>query len=154
MKIKLDVFGERVIQLQAPEGSVQFKNYVAMQSTVPRSLHASSSITYEFSFSRILDQSVNQRELYLSSVDPLVSRFHNDATNSLVFCYGVTNSGKTYTLFGVLSYFHLKSSLILVCRLIYNYRRKDAAGTCAASSVRHICQHQGKQRSLRADCPQ
>lgn len=117
-KIKLDVIGDRVVQLQAPEGSVQFKNYVAMQTTVPRSLQASSSITYEFAFSRILDQSVSQRELYLSSVDPLVSRFHLDASNSLVFCYGVTNSGKTYTLFGASCFFIL---YIYVVYLILYY---------------------------------
>lgn len=111
IKIKFDVIGDRVVQLQAPEGSVQFKNYVAMQSAVPRSLHSSSTITYEFAFSRVLDQSIGQRELYLSSVGPQLSRFHLDASNSLVFCYGVTNSGKSYTLFGALpfDYHNLRS---------------------------------------------
>lgn len=55
-----------------------------------------------FIFSHIYDTDTSQKELFHDSVIPIMADFF-DGQNCLVFSYGVTNSGKTFTITGTLS---------------------------------------------------
>nr|XP_039261212.1 kinesin-like protein KIF20B isoform X1 [Styela clava] len=52
-----------------------------------------------FTFTKIFDQATSQKEFYRETSHPLVQDFI-DGNNALIFTYGVTNAGKTYTLQG------------------------------------------------------
>ena len=53
----------------------------------------------DYVFTRVFDQSCGQSEVYAATAAPLVKKIF-DGTSGLVFCYGVTNAGKSYTVMG------------------------------------------------------
>ncbi|CAD8149610.1 unnamed protein product [Paramecium pentaurelia] len=53
-----------------------------------------------FAFSQIYDQNSTQRNLHQEYVIPLIKDIFEKQKGGLVFTYGVTNSGKTYTIIG------------------------------------------------------
>ena len=57
-----------------------------------------SNVT-ECQFSQVFDEDVNQKDLFVKVAKPLVNDLVN-GKNGLLFTYGVTNSGKTYTMTG------------------------------------------------------
>jgi kinesin family protein 20 len=73
----------------APKDSHTFKN----------STHGNSKANYKFTFSKIFPETTTQKEFFDSSTLGTVKDFI-DGQNCLVFTYGVTNSGKTYTIQG------------------------------------------------------
>lgn len=50
-------------------------------------------------FSRVFDSNSQQNEVFDHTAGPLLQRFF-DGENSVVFAYGMTNAGKTYTIQG------------------------------------------------------
>lgn len=52
-----------------------------------------------FTFTKIFDHTTGQKEFYTETAHPLVQDFI-DGNNALIFTYGVTNAGKTYTIQG------------------------------------------------------
>ena len=58
--------------------------------------------TQRFIFSHIYDGDYRQKELFHDSTLPIITDFF-DGQNCLIFSYGVTNSGKTYTITGMLN---------------------------------------------------
>lgn len=52
-----------------------------------------------FAFSKIYDKESLQKEIFVESVVPILENFFA-GQDSLIFAYGVTNSGKTYTVTG------------------------------------------------------
>jgi len=59
-----------------------------------------SSDVQELKFSRVFEPETSQEGLYVEVGRPLVERFVEEAQNVLLFAYGITNSGKTYTMLG------------------------------------------------------
>eukprot|EP00474_Spongospora_subterranea_P009537 CRZ09995.1 hypothetical protein [Spongospora subterranea] len=53
-----------------------------------------------FKFSEIFDATASQETIYQKTAAPLVKSLLDDHRNSLIFTYGITNSGKTYTVEG------------------------------------------------------
>ncbi|CAD8067000.1 unnamed protein product [Paramecium sonneborni] len=53
-----------------------------------------------FTFSQIYDQNSTQRNLHQEYVIPMIKDIFEKQKGALVFTYGVTNSGKTYTIIG------------------------------------------------------
>uniref|UniRef100_A0A8C4RC69 Kinesin motor domain-containing protein n=1 Tax=Eptatretus burgeri TaxID=7764 RepID=A0A8C4RC69_EPTBU len=53
----------------------------------------------QFTFTQVFSPSVSQQKLYDATMCDMVRDFMN-GTNTLIFAYGVTNSGKTYTIQG------------------------------------------------------
>ncbi|CAD8155256.1 unnamed protein product [Paramecium octaurelia] len=53
-----------------------------------------------FAFSQIYDQNSTQRNLHQEYVIPMIKDIFEKQKGGLVFTYGVTNSGKTYTIIG------------------------------------------------------
>ena len=91
----------------APADSHTFKN----------SLHGCGKIKHKFTFSRIFDQTTSQKDFFDETVLGTVKDFI-DGQNCLIFTYGVTNSGKTYTIQG-------KLLIFLFCKLLhYNNKFK------------------------------
>ncbi|TNN65113.1 Kinesin-like protein KIF20A [Liparis tanakae] len=79
----------QTVTLKAPKGSATMKS---SEKGIGMSLH-------KFSFSQICGQEVTQSELFEDTVKRQMSDFL-DGKNALIFSYGVTNAGKTYTIQG------------------------------------------------------
>ena len=70
-------------------------------SRVYKTLSKSTSKGSEqFIFSHIFGKTASQKELFDESVVPVLEDFF-DGQDCLIFAYGVTNSGKTYTVTGI-----------------------------------------------------
>ncbi|CAN0171427.1 unnamed protein product, partial [Ectocarpus sp. 13 AM-2016] len=53
----------------------------------------------DFGFTRVFSSEAGQAETYESTMRPLVDDVFS-AQNALLFAYGMTNAGKTYTVLG------------------------------------------------------
>ncbi|XP_054621734.1 kinesin-like protein KIF20A isoform X2 [Dunckerocampus dactyliophorus] len=78
-----------MVTLQAPKGSATMKS---SEKGIGMSLH-------KFCFSQIYGPATTQAELYKHTVKSQLSGFL-DGENALIFSYGVTNAGKTFTIQG------------------------------------------------------
>jgi hypothetical protein len=58
-----------------------------------------AGVSKEYTFDRVLEPSMTQRQVYELAAAPLVPRIFQGGS-ALLFCYGVTNAGKTYTVHG------------------------------------------------------
>lgn len=85
----LEVEDEHHVLTHAPKSSHSYKN----------SVHGLQKITNKFTFSKIYGQETNQKEFFNGTMLGTVKNFI-DGQNCLVFSYGVTSSGKTYTIQG------------------------------------------------------
>ncbi len=57
-----------------------------------------------FQFSYVFQPDISQKDFFMATIYPCFEKFFN-GDNLLIFSYGVTNSGKTYTMQGKLFYF-------------------------------------------------
>ena len=73
-----------------------------VQCAAPKDSHcfAMGETSAKFSFSRVFAPSCGQAEVYQHSTQPLVDEAFQKGQNALIFAYGQTNSGKTYTMLG------------------------------------------------------
>lgn len=65
----------------------------------PKTSNASKEGAKRFNFTKIFDESANQSVIYDSCGLPIVRRFLG-GENGLLFAYGITSSGKSYTMRG------------------------------------------------------
>uniref|UniRef100_UPI0037E872B7 kinesin-like protein KIF20A n=1 Tax=Semicossyphus pulcher TaxID=241346 RepID=UPI0037E872B7 len=79
----------QTVTLNAPKGSASMKS---SEKGIGMSLH-------KFSFSQIFGPETTQSELFEDTVKSQMSDFL-DGKNALIFSYGVTNAGKTFTIQG------------------------------------------------------
>ncbi|XP_037311862.2 kinesin-like protein KIF20A [Pungitius pungitius] len=79
----------QTVTLKAPKGSATLKS---SEKGIGTSLH-------KFSFSQIFGEEMTQSELFEDTVKSQMFDFL-DGKNALIFSYGVTNAGKTYTIQG------------------------------------------------------
>ncbi|XP_040022868.2 kinesin-like protein KIF20A [Gasterosteus aculeatus] len=79
----------QTVTLKAPKGSATLKS---SEKGIGTSLH-------KFSFSQIFGEEMTQSELFEDTVKSQTSDFL-EGKNALIFSYGVTNAGKTYTIQG------------------------------------------------------
>ncbi|XP_078071623.1 kinesin-like protein KIF20A [Mustelus asterias] len=77
------------LMLEAPKHSSTLKN---SEKGIGQAVH-------KFTFSQIFGQETSQKEFFDGTVKDLVKQYLK-GQNSLVFTYGVTNAGKTYTIQG------------------------------------------------------
>lgn len=70
--------------------------------TYEHSAHGCGKVISTFTFTHVYNQLVSQKVLFEESMLGTCKDFL-DGQNCLVFAYGVTNSGKTYTMQGELS---------------------------------------------------
>ncbi|XP_061661797.1 kinesin-like protein KIF20A isoform X2 [Syngnathoides biaculeatus] len=80
---------DQMVTLKAPRGSATLK---CSERGIGMSVH-------KFSFSKIFGPATTQAELYDHTVSSEMSDFL-DGNNVLIFSYGVTNAGKTFTIQG------------------------------------------------------
>ncbi|XP_063881063.1 kinesin-like protein KIF20B [Scylla paramamosain] len=86
---QVDILDERSVILTAPTCSNTFKN----------SVRGISKLTHKFTFTHVYGPSTTQEDLFRSSTLNLVTDFVS-GQNCLLFTYGATNSGKTFTVQG------------------------------------------------------
>ncbi|XP_008299254.1 kinesin-like protein KIF20A [Stegastes partitus] len=79
----------QTVTLNAPKGSATMKS---SEKGIGTSLH-------KFSFSKVFGPETTQAELFEDTVKSQMSDFL-DGKNALIFSYGVTNAGKTFTIQG------------------------------------------------------
>ncbi|XP_071828189.1 uncharacterized protein [Apostichopus japonicus] len=86
----MHVSKDTTLTMRAPKNSFAFKS----------SMRGCQDMTHNFTFTGIYGQDTSQKNFFddtmLSSVKSVI-----DGQNSLVFTYGVTNAGKTYTIQGM-----------------------------------------------------
>lgn len=80
---------DHMVSLNAPKGSATLKS---SERGIGMSIH-------KFSFTQIFGSETSQAKLFEETVQCQMSDFLN-GNNSLIFSYGVTNAGKTYTIQG------------------------------------------------------
>ncbi|XP_064636919.1 kinesin-like protein KIF20B [Lineus longissimus] len=80
---------EHTLTVHAPKDSVTFKN----------TAHGCAKQTHNFTFSKIFNDTVQQKGFFEETMLGTVKDFV-DGQNCLMFTYGVTGSGKTYTILG------------------------------------------------------
>ncbi|XP_030046009.1 kinesin-like protein KIF20A [Microcaecilia unicolor] len=78
-----------IVALQAPKDSAALKN---SEKGIGQSMH-------KFTFTQIFGSETTQNEFFDGTIKDLLTAFI-DGQNALVFTYGVTNAGKTYTIQG------------------------------------------------------
>ena len=73
-----------------------------VQCTAPKDSHcfAMGETSAKFSFTRVFPPSAGQAAVFEHSTRPLLDEAFNRGQNALIFAYGLTNSGKTYTMLG------------------------------------------------------
>ena len=114
------VLSDTTVQTHPPP--LSFANRLAQASTsTGASLSSSSSLIREFDFSRVLPSTTSQQDVYQHTTAPLIQGLvvhqsrsnHNPAAagnsstatlghSALIFCYGMTNAGKTHTITGTI----------------------------------------------------
>ena len=77
------------LKMCAPKDSFAFKS----------SQRGFGDMTHKFTFTRIFGEETSQKTLFDDTMLATVKDFV-DGQNCLVFTYGVTNAGKTYTIQG------------------------------------------------------
>ncbi|CAH1784367.1 unnamed protein product [Owenia fusiformis] len=80
---------EHMVIMHAPKDSVTYKN----------SMHGCGKVAHKFTFSKTFPDMTSQKEFFNVTMLGKVKDFV-DGQNCLLFTYGVTNSGKTYTIQG------------------------------------------------------
>ena len=90
----LSVEDDQTVATHAPKESHTFKNCT----------HGLGKTTHKFKFSRIFDSTTTQKDFFQETMLDLVKDFI-DGQNCLVFTYGVTSSGKTYTIQGTIVFY-------------------------------------------------
>ena len=85
----MEVVNTNCLHANAPPCSNTYKN----------SQHGCGKQTHKFTFSQIFPADTTQSEFFEKTVQEKVKNFI-EGQNCLVFTYGVTNSGKTYTIQG------------------------------------------------------
>eukprot|EP01116_Phalansterium_solitarium_P015969 TRINITY_DN3605_c0_g1_i2.p1 TRINITY_DN3605_c0_g1~~TRINITY_DN3605_c0_g1_i2.p1 ORF type:complete len:995 (-),score=287.46 TRINITY_DN3605_c0_g1_i2:249-3095(-) len=81
--------GNGAISIRAPKDSLAFRATGAESET-------------QFSFADVFDTSASQQDVFRGTALPLVEDFLQGG-NGLLFAYGITNAGKTYTISGTKS---------------------------------------------------
>ena len=86
----MEIVNNNYLLAKAPPCSNTFKN----------SQHGCAKQTHKFTFTHIFSAETTQSEFFENTVQEKVKNFI-EGQNCLVFTYGVTNSGKTYTIQGI-----------------------------------------------------
>ncbi|GBG26049.1 Kinesin, putative [Hondaea fermentalgiana] len=81
----LQVLDDMTVDTMAPEESQSFKN---------------RETGGKYKFTRIFNKPTTQEELFEATTLPLIDTLLEDGKDGLLFAYGVTNAGKTYTVEG------------------------------------------------------
>lgn len=78
--------------------TIEILNNTTVQAHPPATSY--SGLTKEYSYDAVLPPSVSQLQVYETVAMPLVERFLQGGGPALLFCYGVTNAGKSFTVHG------------------------------------------------------
>ncbi|KAH9053425.1 hypothetical protein Ae201684P_015194 [Aphanomyces euteiches] len=79
-------------------GTFQILSDTCLLANPPRTSRVTDVVS-SFHFSQVFKAETTQRELFEQTTDSIIQEAF-DGKNGLVFAYGVTNSGKTYTILG------------------------------------------------------
>ena len=80
------------------------------------SLHGLTQSVHKFNFSHVFPETTTQAQFFKATTFPVVKEFV-EGQNCLVFTYGVTNSGKTFTVLGRCILCYYSRLKLLLCSL-------------------------------------
>ena len=86
----VSIESDHQLAFHAPPDSAAYKN----------SINGKGNLTHRFSFTKILPSETDQPGLFNEIVLPRLSKFLLEGRNQLIFSYGATSSGKTFTIQG------------------------------------------------------
>lgn len=92
-----EVLNETTLRTRVPPPSRAVSN---SNNHNTASMMAASTIKKEYQFTAIFPETTPQETMYRALIQPPLKRFLERGEPCLVFCYGNTNSGKTYTVTG------------------------------------------------------
>ena len=86
---------------------------------------------YEYKFTKIFSDKVKNKEIFINICEPIIKDLFTYKRSGIIFVYGVTNSGKTYTVNGDMENPGiLPSSLYLIYQAVKNFKRKKLEISC------------------------
>ena len=86
---------------------------------------------YEYKFTKIFSDKVKNKEIFINICEPIIKDLFTYKRSGIIFVYGVTNSGKTYTVNGdTENPGILPSSLNLIYQSVKNFKRKKLEISC------------------------
>ena len=92
-------------QLQSTVQSKLLRTYPPVDSQTYKSSRGGTAGVKEFPFTAIWGPDASQQHVYTQMVAPLLHNLlSGKETSALLFCYGSTNAGKTYTMMGNLTH--------------------------------------------------
>ena len=93
---------DRAIAPEATQSTAQGAASTVVKAVPPDSLRHKKEYKDDrkYTFTKVLDESSSQEDVYSCSVKPMVSAFLEKGKSGLVFTFGVTNAGKSYTMLG------------------------------------------------------
>ena len=83
----VSVESDYIVAMHAPKESQTFKN----------SMNGMGKLCHRYTFSRIFKQDTGQKQIFAQVVQPKVKDFLG-GQNQLIFTYGATSAGKTFTI--------------------------------------------------------
>ncbi|XP_062518729.1 kinesin-like protein KIF20A isoform X2 [Corticium candelabrum] len=86
----VNITSSQTVEARAPSSSLAYRNNTRKRRPA----------TYKFSFSRVFPPSSSQTDMFRATCQPVIAALISDMQSSLVFSFGVTNSGKTFTIEG------------------------------------------------------
>ena len=86
----VSIESDHQLAFHAPSDSAAYKN----------SVNGKGKLTHRFSFTKILPSETDQPGLFNEIVLPRLTKFLLEGRNQLIFSYGATSSGKTFTIQG------------------------------------------------------
>ena len=109
--------------------------------------------TYHYKFNQIFNKDSTQFDIYFNAIQPLVNDLVENRKCSLIFSFGNTNSGKTFTISGnttnpgilpnslsqIFTLKKLDSEVILNCIEIYNDNVYDIMYIVISDNDRFCC---------------
>ena len=84
-----EILSDSGVTVKPPKNSVYSQN--------KQKLQALKQTVFQFSY--VFQPEISQKDFFIASIYPCFEKFFN-GDNLLIFSYGVTNSGKTYTMQG------------------------------------------------------
>jgi len=90
--------GESTIEILP--GGQRIRTRAPATSNAYKVSRSGTDVLKEYEFAAVLGPDTSQKHTYEKTVQPYVPTLCHNGQSALIFCYGVTNAGKTYTVTG------------------------------------------------------
>ena len=117
---------DSVVEVVQPE-NVEKQPHPTTIRTYPSSEFSKNDTPKEYEFTQVFDAGSSQNQIYHKAAAPLANDLcygNQVGRSALVFCYGITNAGKTHTVLGDLKHRKNRDSWGIVPRCLHQVLQK------------------------------